>query len=128
MSTFLPLMSTCRNLRRRLVIAHFSTRLSLRHEPSFCGARPQYTAAGMRSMSSVSLACRISIIRTSCAGGRRSRGSAPKHPRGRKEKKEGARPARLLRQALARARELQAYAGALQDGKIGEAAALEHVA
>ena len=51
-SVLRPLKSTWKNLRRRLVSAQSSTSSRRSNEPSFCGARPQYTATGTRSTSS----------------------------------------------------------------------------
>ena len=49
--TLRPLTSTAKNLRTRVVSAQFSANSRRSHEPSFCGARPQYTAVGTSSTS-----------------------------------------------------------------------------
>jgi hypothetical protein len=79
--TLRPLTSTAKNLLTREVSVQFSANSSRSHDPSFSGARPQYTAVGTSMTSRTESARRASTSASMCGGGRRSMVASQKRRR-----------------------------------------------
>ena len=78
--TLRPLTSTAKNLLTREVSVQFSANSSRSHDPSFCGARPQYTAVGTSMTSRTESARKASTSASRCGGGRRDDRGIPEAP------------------------------------------------